>query len=138
MKKDKNEIISKYSQEPGFTIINEGTDIEGDIITDRNIKLNGHLKGSCTSKNKIIISENCLIEGDIHASSIDIYGKVIGDISTDNLLFLAGSSNIKGNCYTKKIKVEEGAFIQGYINKPGSKKGNGSAEGIGEPVKKGK
>jgi cytoskeletal protein CcmA (bactofilin family) len=135
MKKDKKEIISKYSQEHSFTILNQGTDIEGDIITDRNIKLNGHLKGSCTSKNKIIISENCVIEGDIRASSIDIYGKVIGDINSDNLLFLAGSSNIKGNCYTRKIKVEEGAFIQGYINKPGGQKRNGSEESNKEPVK---
>ncbi|HKJ45448.1 MAG TPA: polymer-forming cytoskeletal protein [Balneolales bacterium] len=135
MKKDKKEFISKYSQEPGFTILNQGTEIEGDINTDRNIKLNGHLKGSCTSKNKIIISENCLIEGDIRASSIDIYGKVIGDINVDNVLFLAESSNIEGNCYTGKIKVEEGAVIQGYINKPGGQKRNVSAEGKSLPAK---
>jgi len=116
MKKDKRNTAPSHGNQLGFTIIDKGTEIEGDIITEKNIKLNGRFKGKCISKRKVIISDQCQLEGTIEGQFVDIYGKVNGDINADNLLFIASTAMIEGKCFTKKIKIDEGAVIKGNIN----------------------
>jgi len=99
-----------------ITYLNKDTNIQGDIISDDNLRIGGIINGKCISKGKLIISEKAVINGDIKGSSIDIYGKVKGDVQTDSLLYLSSGSAVEGDVNCQKLKIDEGAYFQGNIN----------------------
>lgn len=127
---------NKNDHELGFTIIDHGTSIDGDLVTDKNVRLVGRLKGNCFSKSKIIIAEKCIVLGNVKGAIVEVYGRVKGDIEAENRLFISSSGSVEGDCKTNKLKIEEGALIHGFVNKFHKKKVNNSndAEKIVEKV----
>ena len=101
-------------------IIGQGTTIQGEIVCDGDIRIDGMVKGTVTSKAKIVIGVTGSVDGDIS-------GKIFGTVEVDELLFLKSSAYIEGNITTGKFVVETGAKFNGSCRmgvkeiKPGEK-----------------
>lgn len=117
MKKKKRGDTAPISDNIGFTIIAENSRIIGDIVTKDNLRISGQVEGNCTTSGKLIISEKADILGNLRGQTIDIYGKVNGDVIADNRIYLSSVSSLSGNCLCQTIKIDEGAFLIGNINK---------------------
>jgi cytoskeletal protein CcmA (bactofilin family) len=115
-KKDKNS-ISRKTGSVGFTVFSEDTEISGDIVSKDNLRIGGHIKGNCTSSGKLIVSENAVIVGNISGITIDVYGKVQGNVASESGLYLSSAASLEGDCLCKTIKIDEGAFLDGNVNK---------------------
>lgn len=98
---------------PAVNIISEGTKIKGNINTIADLRVGGTIFGDAVSKDKIIITNAGLIEGNAISENADVAGRVEGDIRVKNKLILRQSAVIDGNIYTKTLIVEEGAQING-------------------------
>ncbi len=95
------------------TIIGAGTIITGDIESSGDIRIDGKLIGNLTSKAKVLIGQEGIVEGDIIGQHADIMGKVTGHIKIDELLQLRGKSNVSGEIITGKLEVEPTASFNG-------------------------
>jgi cytoskeletal protein CcmA (bactofilin family) len=95
------------------TNINPGTQIEGNISSDGDIRLDGNMKGNITTKAKVVIGPSGSIDGNIDCQSADIFGKVNGDIHVQDLLFMKNTSVVDGDIFTAKLVVENGAKFNG-------------------------
>ena len=95
------------------TIIGAGTTITGDIESSGDIRIDGKLIGNLTSKAKVLIGQEGIVEGDIIGQHADIMGKVTGHIKIDELLQLRGKSNVSGEIITGKLEVEPTASFNG-------------------------
>ncbi|HKJ45450.1 MAG TPA: polymer-forming cytoskeletal protein [Balneolales bacterium] len=115
-KKDKNS-ISRKTGRVGFTVFSEGTEISGDIITEDNLRIGGYIKGNCVSSGKLIVSENAVIVGNITGVTVDVYGKVQGNVASGSGLYLSSEASLEGDCLCKTIRIDEGAFLEGNVNK---------------------
>ncbi len=108
-------------------IIGQGTSIQGEIVCDGDIRIDGMVKGTVTSKAKIVIGITGSVDGDIICDNADISGKIFGTVEVDELLFLKSSAYIEGNITTGKFVVETGAKFNGSCRmgvkeiKPGEK-----------------
>ncbi len=108
-------------------IIGQGTTIQGEIVCDGDIRIDGMVKGTVTSKAKIVIGVTGSVDGDIICDNADISGKIFGTVEVDELLFLKSSAYIEGNITTGKFVVETGAKFNGSCRmgvkeiKPGEK-----------------
>jgi cytoskeletal protein CcmA (bactofilin family) len=98
---------------PSVNIISEGSELEGHLSSEHDIRIGGLLTGSINTQAKIIVSENGQIRGDVNALQVDIAGKVEGDIFVKNKAVLRGGAFIEGNVTAKILVVEEGAIING-------------------------
>ncbi|MEL0010322.1 MAG: polymer-forming cytoskeletal protein [Bacteroidota bacterium] len=98
---------------PSVNIISEGSELEGHLSSEHDIRIGGLLTGSINTQAKIIVSENGQIRGDINALQVDIAGKIEGDIFVKNKAVLRGGAFIEGNVTAKILVVEEGAIING-------------------------
>lgn len=94
-------------------IINNGTNINGDIVSNGDIRIDGTLSGTITSKSKMVLGQTGSVEGDINAQHADISGKVKGNIFVNELLTLKSTSKVYGDVVTKKIIIEAGAEFNG-------------------------
>jgi len=96
-----------------INIIAAGTKFTGDIVAECDCRVDGTFKGNITSKSKIFIGKNGMIEGKIDCHSIEIEGQAKADITATELLSLKASAALTGNIRISKIAIEPGANFAG-------------------------
>jgi cytoskeletal protein CcmA (bactofilin family) len=90
-----------------------GTSIEGVVLTDSNIRIDGRLKGSINAKGRLVIGPTGSVFGDIVCENADIEGTHEGKITVNGLLLLKSSAKLKGDIFTNKMAIEAGAVFTG-------------------------
>ncbi len=96
-----------------INIIGSGTSIQGDIVSEGDIRIDGQVNGLVSTKAKIVVGPEGDITGDLICQSADIMGKVTGIIKVDELLFLKGNALVKGDVYTNHFEMEPTAKFNG-------------------------
>ncbi len=91
----------------------QGTTLNGDITTEGDIRIDGRVNGSVTSKAKTVVGATGVIEGDIFCLNAYIDGRVSGNIEVSELLILSKTAQVEGDIKIKKLVVEEGARFNG-------------------------
>ncbi len=97
----------------GTTIIGAGTIISGDISSNGDIRIDGTLIGNLSSKAKVLVGQEGIVEGDINGLQADIMGKVTGMLKVKELLQLRGKCNVNGELFAGKLEVEPTATFNG-------------------------
>lgn len=95
------------------TIIGAGTTINGNIESTGDIRIDGTLIGNLTSKAKVLVGAEGVIEGSIKGKNGDILGKVTGQIDIREVLQLRGKCIIDGDIFAGKLEVEPTATFNG-------------------------
>jgi len=96
-----------------LNLIGVGTSINGDINSAGDLRIDGTVIGSVSSKARLVLGPNGKIEGDIHAQNADIQGSVKGKLFVGEILFLKNTAQITGDIVTNKLVVESGAEFNG-------------------------
>ena len=91
----------------------EGTSIKGEIVAESNLRIDGTVEGTITTKGRLVIGVNGKVEGDIVCQNADIEGEVLGVIRVQELLSLKSSAKINGEIHTGKLHIEAGAEFSG-------------------------
>lgn len=110
-KKETNQ--DKLTIQKAMTMFGQGTQIEGNVNSDGDIRVDGEVKGSLTSKSKVVVGVTGSVQGDIYCQNATIEGKVTGNIFATELLILTRSALVNGDVQLKKLVVEEGARFSG-------------------------
>ena len=103
-----------------LNIINNGTQILGDVNSDGDMRVDGNIKGYLTSKARLVLGPTAVIEGDVKAVNIEISGEVTGNIYASELLTIKATAKISGDLISNKLIIEAGAVFNGTskMNKP--------------------
>jgi cytoskeletal protein CcmA (bactofilin family) len=112
-KEENNTVSNSKNQTPSLTMISEGTNVNGTIKTENDIRIAGTTDGELNTKGKLIVTSTGVVEGDIHVKDADIAGKIDGELRVSNKLTLRQSAIVVGDIYTKTLIVEEGAEMVG-------------------------
>ncbi|MFZ6050662.1 bactofilin family protein [Halocola ammonii] len=94
----------------------EGTQVEGDIKSESNIRIDGKFKGTIQTKGRLVIGPTGLVEGTVVCQNAEVEGNMIGKISVDQLLTLKPTAKIDGDIFTDKLSIEAGASFTGACN----------------------
>lgn len=142
-----NSTVKDDNMNEGFAanIIQNGTVLSGDIQSSGNIRIDGKLEGTLTTKEKLVVGKTGELIGEVRCKNASIEGTIEGKVDVEELLFLKSTAVILGDIVTKKIVVEEGAKFNGScvmgskahvantLNKNGKqKKSEGAEESVVE------
>ena len=94
-------------------MIGQGTKIVGDVETNGDIRIDGHIEGNVNSKGKVVIGSNGMIKGEVICSNAELAGSLNGKINVSELLSLKASSKVNGDIKTGKLNIEPGAIFSG-------------------------
>lgn len=94
------------------TLIGEGCKVEGNFFVPTTTRIDGIIKGDLTGEIGIIIGTKGLVEGNVCAKEVVVYGNVRGNIEADRLELKRGS-NINGDLIINNLHTENGAVING-------------------------
>lgn len=96
------------------TVIGKQCRIQGDILSQQSVKIDGQIQGNVQAGGMVIVGDNGTVNGDIRSSELIIFGKIEGLIEVKKL-HLKSSAQVTGNIRTQSLLVEEGAIYAGDI-----------------------
>lgn len=119
--KNKNQISkgTEISPSTSINLIGAGTSIEGEVTSAGDIRIDGTIVGSVSSKAKVVVGSTGVIQGDIICQNADISGTVKGKTNVTEMLFLKATARMNGDIQTGKLVVEVGAVFTGSCNMGG-------------------
>ncbi len=96
-----------------LNFIGKGTIINGEVLTESSLRVDGKVKGKIICKNTLTIGETGQIEGEVEASNAIVGGKVNGKLFIKQKLVLEAKSSLIGELKASKLIIDEGAIFQG-------------------------
>lgn len=105
-KKEKPEVMD--------TIVGVQTELEGKLISNASVRIDGKFKGDIEAKETVIIGKTGYVDGNIKANKVIIIGEVVGNILCKGSLEILSTGKFKGDLKLGgKITVEEGGVLLG-------------------------
>lgn len=89
---------------------------KGDLTLDENLHIEGTVDGVIrVPGKKLVIGKKALITAQIHAGTVEVQGKVEGDLHGSELVQLCSTAVVNGTIHCKRIVIEDGARFNGKI-----------------------
>lgn len=98
-----------------MNVLHRGTEVEGSIVVNGSVRIDGKLKGKVKASEKIVIGQTGIIDGDLVAKEVNLSGRCKGTISAENLIVFQSTAEFDGDVKCKKLVVEEGVIVDGSI-----------------------
>lgn len=116
--KIRGKMAKNFDNSPDNAInrIVEGSEFEGDIRCESNIRIDGIFTGNLSTKGRLVIGLTGKVNGTVQCGNAEIEGELEGKISVQELLSLKSSSKVDGDLYTHKLSIEAGASFSGECN----------------------
>lgn len=95
------------------TLIGQGSNIEGTLNCESNLRIDGIMNGEIHCKGQVIIGETGEARSRIQAAEILVAGTVIGDIATKGRLTIMNQGEVTGNVSAAKLVIAEGGILNG-------------------------
>ena len=112
---------STDSLESFDTLIGAATRIEGRMVVNKSIRLDGTIEGSIESSSDnqvtVAIGHTGLVHGDVRAHRVLVNGQVDGNIYAREKCELHETSKVKGDIHYGLLGIEHGAEILGLMVK---------------------
>lgn len=96
-----------------MNFIGKGTYVDGQIIAESNLRIDGRIKGKVVTKNLLTVGPSGEIDGEVEAKDAVIGGKVKGKIKVTQKLELEAKAKLMGDIDTKILIIDEGAIFHG-------------------------
>ena len=97
-----------------LNLINEGCKVEGVLISDSFIRVDGTVQGNLEVEEGAIIGDKGLVTGDIKTKSLIVYGMVNGNIDS-YCLEIKSTGCVNGEIKTSKLHIEFGGVYNGSL-----------------------
>ena len=112
---------STDSLEAFDTLIGAATRIEGRMVVNKSIRLDGTIEGSIESSTDtqvtVAIGHTGMVHGDVRAHRVLVNGQVDGNIYAREKCELHETSRVKGDIHYGLLGIEHGAEILGLMVK---------------------
>lgn len=117
---------------PSVNIIGNGTDINGNIKSNGDLRIDGFIKGNIQATGKVVVGSTGRVEGEIICQNADISGDVKAHIKVTELLSLKANAVVSGDILTNKLAIEPGAVFTGACKMGNQASDNGKPEPASE------
>jgi cytoskeletal protein CcmA (bactofilin family) len=119
---------SNEMENHAINLIGTGTVIDGNIVSNGDIRIDGSLKGNLSTKGKVIVGDTGKIHGEIVCKNFEVEGSVEGKVVVSELLSLRAKSKILGDITTSKLAIEPGAVFTGKCDMSGGNQNQHAAK----------
>lgn len=95
------------------TLIGKDVLVKGNLISDGDIQINGHLDGKIETSKDVIISEQAKIKASIKANNVYVAGEVNGNIEAQEKLEILETGRVNGDVASQSLSIEPGGILKG-------------------------
>jgi cytoskeletal protein CcmA (bactofilin family) len=88
---------------------------KGELKAQEDIKIEGRIEGTIHHQQKVIVGAKGEVVATVNAASIDVDGKVQGDMSARKSVKVSQSAIVRGNIRAPSVSITEGANFNGGV-----------------------
>ncbi len=104
------------SSHKGRTTIGQHISINGDILGEEDLVIEGSVKGIVElQKHHLIIGPMGQVEAEIKADNVTVSGKLTGNIAAAGKVQITKDADFTGEIRARGISVEDGAYLKAVI-----------------------
>jgi cytoskeletal protein CcmA (bactofilin family) len=91
--------------------------IKGELSAAEDLIIEGRIEGTIAHHKKhLTVGEQGRVKADIHASSVNVLGKLIGNIHSEGMVSLGKNAHVNGDIVCSRLVVDEGARFVGNVD----------------------
>jgi cytoskeletal protein CcmA (bactofilin family) len=95
--------------------LGSGLHIKGQLTGTEDLQIDGKVEGPISlNGHQLIVGATAVLNSEIHAGEVIVYGKVIGNLYGDRVDVKTDGS-VTGDISTARISIEDGAHFKGRI-----------------------
>ena len=98
------------------TVIASHTLIKGEVQFTGPASVTGRIEGSVVAEDQLEVTNEAYIEGDVHASVIEIHGSIKGNILATRSCRLGPTAKVAGELRAANLSIAEGACFIGQVS----------------------
>lgn len=98
------------------TVIANSVRVEGDFVSDGNIRIEGEVSGSISTKQDLMVGEHAKITADVVAQNGTLAGELRGNLKVGERLELTSTARVFGDIQAKVLTVAPGAIMKGTLS----------------------
>ena len=96
-----------------INFIAKGSRLEGDLTSEGDIRIDGHLSGAVKTQGRLVLGETGAIDGEVFCKTGIIAGELKASITSEDLLTLRSTAKLTGEINAGKLAIEPGAVFSG-------------------------
>lgn len=108
--------------------------LEGTLEVTGTFRLDGEVKGTVRSKDRLILGEKAQVEGEIECTSLSVAGKVNGNIHATNRVEILPSGLVEGEVHTPSLVIQAGGVLEGRCHMPTDTKADTARPGLTQRI----
>jgi cytoskeletal protein CcmA (bactofilin family) len=98
------------------TVIGQGITIEGEVASDEPVVVAGTIRGKLTVDGAVSVDAGAVVEADISATSLQVAGSVIGNVSATDRVDLLQGGRLVGDVRASRVTIADGATFKGNVD----------------------
>jgi cytoskeletal protein CcmA (bactofilin family) len=98
-----------------YSLVDRHSNVEGIFTTDRDLRIEGVLRGTVKCQGLLYIAEGADIDATVEASSIAVAGQLRGTVTCRGKLQLMPSGRVFATVMTESLVINEGAVLEGEL-----------------------
>ena len=111
----KPQTYQSVSSQPVDTLISRHCTIEGNLLTQNSVKVDGRIQGNLQATGQAIIGEHGLVKGDVHSTDLLVFGRLEGNVRA-KAVHLEPAASIQGAIETETLQMEPGVSYTGSLS----------------------
>ncbi|MDH5668564.1 MAG: polymer-forming cytoskeletal protein [Nitrospira sp.] len=106
------------SQDTGeqFTILGKDVMFKGVVRFEGTVQLDSCFQGEIHTNGTIVVGENAVVHGIIHAGTLISSGKIKGNVTASQKVHLLKPAVLIGDVHVPSFLMEEGAYFKGFTD----------------------
>ena len=105
----------KKTAASGSTHIAKGSKVVGEISGSADLIIDGVVEGEIHLESRVVVGSGGRVEGKIHARSVEVGGKVHGNVQGGERIEVLASGSLEGDVLSPRVVIAEGAFFKGKV-----------------------
>ena len=110
----KPQTYQSVSSQPVDTLISRHCTIEGNLLTQNSVKVDGRIQGNLQATGQAIIGEHGLVMGDVHSTDLLVFGRLEGNVRA-KAVHLEPAARIQGAIEAETLQMEPGVSYTGSL-----------------------
>lgn len=102
-----------YADDGNMTLLAKGVELKGEVKVDGTVRIDGRLEGDVHTKGEVIVGEDGVVKGVIHADSLISSGRIKATVTATGKIQLLKTAILIGEVHCPMMLMEEGAKFQG-------------------------
>jgi cytoskeletal protein CcmA (bactofilin family) len=101
------------------SILDRHSEFEGTFRSQRDVRVEGNLKGNVTCDGTLFIAEGACVTASVDAEHINVAGDLSGEVRCRGRFQILPSGRVRAKVTTSSLVVQEGALYEGQLEMVG-------------------